>query len=217
MSNHHSTLGLQPGASQEDIKKAYRKLATQYHPDKQDTGDEEKFKQISEAYRVLSGKDKSPRQQHQEFSWNDPFRHMHNFMNNAAKNYNFHRTRIQKPPEEDKGVVVGLNLNIEEIKKGKEFKIEYKKSKLCQDCKGVGGEEKIKCSTCNGTGKIRETYSEKNISFATEFTCSSCGGAGEEIKNECKTCKGNGFVVYLEKLEFEVKEKKKNETKNKKR
>ena len=205
MSDYYADLGLQPGASQEEIKKAFRTLAAQYHPDKE-TGDEEKFKQINTAYGILSGKAQPPRQSQRNANY-DPFAHMHAYFNDMNRQY-AGRWQRRKPPEHDREVGVELSVSIEDIKNGKEATLKYQKSKLCEDCNGIGGKEKETCKDCQGKGVVRKTHVGDNVTFSTDFPCPTCQGRGESIKESCSVCNSQGFVVYSEELTVEIKEKK---------
>ena len=211
MSKYHDILGVSPGATLDEVKKAFKNLALKHHPDK--GGNEEKFKEITEAYEVLSGKRQTQPQDHYspfQGGFGFDFGHMQDIFDhinhNHASGYPFRASR--KPPERDRDINIEFNLSIEEIKQGKAFEIEFHKSRKCDKCNGVGGKEKIKCSKCNGYGKVRQTQQTGNSLFVTEFPCSDCKGAGLSIKDPCKACNANGFIVYSEKLGFEVKGKK---------
>jgi DnaJ-class molecular chaperone len=210
IAKYQEVLGLDPSGhySNSDYKKRYRDLAMTHHPDK--GGDEQRFKEITEAYEILTGKRQPPRNEvpppgpHFDFgSIEDLF------------GFGFRRPQTgrpfraaQRPAEHDRDIGVGFNLSLEEIRAGKTISIEYEKSKNCNDCNGVGGEKEVICNICNGTGSVRQTQQHGNISFSTEYPCHQCGGAGSRIENPCNACHGHGFVVYRESMIVEVKERK---------
>lgn len=207
LSHWKEILDLDPSVDHTDqeIKKAYKKQALKHHPDH--GGDEEKFKEITEAYEYLTGK-RTDRQQvppdWQPFHGFDPF---DIFGRNPFRN----RSRSTEcPPERDSQINVELTLSIEEIKNGKVFgPVEYQKSKPCEECDGIGGKTKIRCQTCGGTGQIREIQNATGNSFVGYIrTCHDCGGVGVSIEEPCKACSAKGYVVYSERMQFEVKEKK---------
>lgn len=198
MANYHETLGVSPGASQDDIKKAYRKLALEHHPDK--GGNEEQFKKITEAYEYLSGKRKS-RVDHDERPFDFP-EGFENFM------YGFGPRQHPRPPSSDAGVGLQFALSVEQIKQGKTHNFQYVKSEDCVDCKGIGGTSKQKCLDCNGFGARQRTERRPNGAVMSIVGCKKCNGFGFEIINPCKTCNSSGFVTKQYILKFEVKETK---------
>lgn len=196
MANYHKTLGISPGASPDDIKRAYRKLALKHHPDK--GGDEEQFKKITEAYEYLSGK-RNGRLDYDErpFDFPEGFQH---FM------YGFGPRQQPRPPSTDAEVGLQFSLNIEQIRQGKTHNFQYTKSEDCVDCKGVGGESKNKCLDCNGFGVRQRTERRSNGAVMSIVGCKNCNGFGFEIVKPCNTCNSLGFVTKQYMLKFEVKE-----------
>jgi len=206
MKEHYDRLGVSPGASEDEIKKAYRKLAMAKHPDK--GGNEEEFKLINESYSILTGKqinrNAPPPAGPSGFgSINDIF----DFINRQhGQGMGF--KQAARPPSNDSEINLTLNVTVEDIKSGRTYGIEYHKSKPCADCGGVGGKEKETCSNCGGRGVVTQVQTQGNARYMTSFPCNICGGAGCSVKDPCKTCNAAGYVVYSEKLEFEMKEKK---------
>lgn len=202
MEKYYKILELNPGASQEEIKKSYRKLAKKYHPD-HEGGSEEKFKEISEAYSVLSGKQPSKEPQFQGFDMGfNPFSDFEEMFRRAQSKRN-----VQRPPEKDEDITLQLNLDIQTIKQGKEFEIQFQKSKNCDKCNGIGGKEKTKCQQCNGQGRVRFEQRNGNFFMSNVVDCNNCNGSGQIIKDICNDCNGTGFTVHSENLKFEVKSK----------
>jgi molecular chaperone DnaJ len=197
MSKHHAILGVKPGASPEELKKAYRERAFETHPDRND-GKDEKFKEVTEAYETLTGK----RQTHDP-GWN-PWQHMHDMMNDlnrqTAGRYKKHR-----PPSEDKDVHVDFRLSVEDMRKGGVYDVKYNKSKPCDKCNGIGAEKKETCPNCNGTGQVKREERTANVSFSTVYPCPNCAGEGNSLVNPCKPCDAQGFVIYSDSIKFEVK------------
>jgi molecular chaperone DnaJ len=198
---YHEILGVQPGASPEDIKKAYRKLAMEHHPDR--SGNEEKFKEITEAYEILTNKRGGahpgpggiPR---------DPWEHIYEQMQNMNQQF-AGRWRRHRPPSKDEDVYVDFRLSVADMKNGGTYDVRFNKSKDCPDCNGIGGEKKELCDACKGNGKTATVNQERNMHVI--HTCPVCAGEGQKIINPCGTCEAQGFVVYSEEVKFTIKAK----------
>jgi molecular chaperone DnaJ len=164
MNEYYSILGLEHGASQEDIKKSYRTLSKKYHPDLNpgDEESEEKFKKVVEAYEVLTGKQK-PKVE-------NPF---------AGNPFN---TRSYKA----RPIKLFVELTLEEAYHGVSKEINYTIKDTCKKCSGDGGFEPIKCNQCDGSGHIQQG--------PFIFTCNNCNGNGKFYKNVCYSCQGQGHV-----------------------
>jgi len=206
MSQYHSILGVNPNASQDEIKKAYRKLAMEHHPDK--GGDPEKFKEISEAYETLTGK----RQQKQTYHTNqgNPFDSIFDFMARATQKHkaaeSYRRERLSRPPPLDSDIRINLGITAEDIKKGRICKIKYTKSEDCSKCSGKGGKERYNCGTCHGSGFVESNPNGSNFfQFNHGEPCDNCKSLGYVIKDECSACDAKGFVIKDETLEFEIR------------
>lgn len=210
--DYYNILGVDKDANKEEIKKAYRKMAVKYHPDKQG-GDEEKFKEVSEAYQILS--DDSKRSQYDRFgttdnsnfngygggfgNFNDIFDMFTNFGNfggDFGSNFGFNYNTSQSHRNIKKGNNLRINIDItlKEVRDGKNTKIKYTRKEKCNSCKGHGG-DLSKCSNCNGTGKIKRVIN--NGIFGKQIiqkTCNHCNGTGQIVHNICNTCKGDGYI-----------------------
>ncbi len=205
--DYYEILGISKTSSKEEIKKAYKKLALQYHPDK--GGDAEKFKELSEAYAVLT--DDVKRQQYDQFghvgfdqrySQEDIFRNV-NFDDIFSEIFGGrsggifdmffggggHRERRGNDLRYD------LEISFEEAAFGSEEKIRIPRLIECDECEGTGAEHKetTTCSKCNGTGEIRKTTRTPFGMFSQVSTCRECEGTGEVAKSRCKTCRGSGL------------------------
>jgi DnaJ-class molecular chaperone len=182
MEDFYQILGVNENASQDEIKKAYRKLAVEHHPDK--GGDENKFKKISEAYDTIG--DENKRSQYNNQRRNpfagmggggfNPFEDMFNQM---------HTQRKRAVPDKIIEVVVGAV----ESYKGNEKTITYERNHNCGGCNGTGG-ERVNCSSCGGSGVITQQIGTGLFTQIIRTHCGSCGGRGFSYKTTCGTCHG---------------------------
>ena len=216
--DYYELLGVDRGASAADLKRAYRKLARQYHPDANpnDQEAEAKFKEISEAYAVLS--DESARARYDQFGHEglrsggmggDPF----NFdLNDIFENFfggnpfGGGRTRrpAGPPPGEDQEIV--LDLTFEEAIFGVDRKVELQTAVGCEQCSGTGAAEGTsarRCTGCEGSGQIQQMRQSLLGQMVTTTHCPRCGGLGEEIPNPCPQCRGEGR--YRDSMSYEVR------------
>lgn len=209
----YEVLGVQKNASPDEIKAAYRKLAMQYHPDRNRDNPEaeEKFKEVGEAYEVLF--DSNKRQRYDRFG--------HEGVSGAAGRGGFEhfdlsdalrmfmeqgfgfgdlfsggrRGGSRKPRGRD--LQVKLDLSLEETAAGVTKKIKINKKVTCETCDGSGGEagsQPTKCNTCNGIGQVRQVTQSLFGQFVNVGTCPDCQGGGEIVSSPCKECRGDGRV-----------------------
>ncbi|MDD5253989.1 MAG: molecular chaperone DnaJ [Candidatus Nanoarchaeia archaeon] len=217
--DYYEILGIEKNSSKEEIKKAYKKLALKYHPDRnKESGAEEKFKEISEAYAVLS--DETKRSQYDQFghagfdqrySQEDIFRGA-NFDDIFSEIFGenifggsifdmFFGGRKRKSRGTD--LRYELNITLREAAKGLEKKIKINRKTLCKECDGTGAEELRRCNNCNGSGQEKITRRTPFGIFTQVSTCSKCKGNGEEIIKKCKHC-DNGLVNETKELKINV-------------
>ena len=213
--DYYQVLGVDKSASADDIKKAYRKLAMKYHPDRNpgDKSAEEKFKEVGEAYEVLSDADKRSRYDSYGFAGVDP-----NFNPNAGGGFGggfggagfdfgdifgdffgggaSSRSASQNAPRRGENVMARLELTFEEAAFGCEKEVSAPRIENCPNCHGTGSADgQIEtCSRCHGTGQEQVVQSFMGMRMQTATTCSQCGGRGKIIKTPCGTCKGKGKV-----------------------
>ena len=213
--DYYEVLGVDKSASADDIKKAYRKLAMKYHPDRNpgDKSAEEKFKEVGEAYEVLSDADKRSRYDSYGFAGVDP-----NFNPNVGGGFGggfggagfdfgdifgdffgggaSSRSASQNAPRRGENVMARLELTFEEAAFGCEKEVSAPRIENCPTCHGTGSADgKIEtCSRCHGTGQEQVVQSFMGMRMQTATTCSQCGGRGKIIKTPCSTCKGKGKV-----------------------
>ncbi len=214
--DYYEVLGLAKSASAAEIKKSYRKLAMKFHPDK-NQGDkvaEEKFKEASEAYEVLSDTNKRSRYDqfghagmsgafgHQGgFRWSD-FTHGGDFsdvfegegFSSFFGNMFGGGRRSGRRSNRGEDLQIKVSLTLLEIAKGCEKKIKLKVKEACQKCGGTGAADGKKevCQQCGGTGQVRQVQNSLFGRMQTVVECPGCAGTGQKIKNVCKSCGGSG-------------------------
>ena len=211
--DYYEILGVSKSASADELKKAYRKLAMKYHPDKNkgDKSAEEKFKEISHAYDILSDEQKKAaydRYGHDAFTqggnggggagagaggfdFSSGFADIFEDLFSGGRG----NSRQQQQQQNSRGADLRYNLSVslEESFKGKSETVKITTAASCDTCKGSGaanGSKPITCSTCGGAGRVRVSQGF----FVTERTCTSCGGMGKTIKDPCRNCAGSGRV-----------------------
>ena len=213
--DYYEVLGLQKGASADEIKKAFRKLGKQYHPDLNPGNKEaeEKFKEINEAYSVLSDADKKAKYDAYGHAGVDPnaaggfdggFGGFGGFDFGDASDifssfFGGAQTRSNRnSPTRGNDRAVRITISFEEAVFGCKKDIRYSRVERCDDCGGTGAQKGTSpetCTTCGGTGTIRTQQRTVLGMMQSSRPCSVCGGTGKVIKNPCSTCRGNGMVT----------------------
>jgi molecular chaperone DnaJ len=214
--DYYETLGCQKGASIEEIKAAYRKLAKELHPDKNpgDHTSEHKFKEISEAYDVL--KDEQKRAAYDRFGHaafeQGGGRGANGFGFDFASSFTdifddlfgeFTGGRRGRRQNRGQDLRYNLEITLEESFRGRQAQIKVPTAIACEACSGSGAEAGTKpetCPTCSGNGKVRAQQGF----FTIERTCPSCRGSGRVIRNPCKVCHGSGHVQKERTLAVEI-------------
>ena len=217
--DYYDVLGVSKTANDDEIKKAYRGLAKKYHPDVCKEPDAEaKFKEVQEAYEVLS--DSTKRQQYDQFGHEGPMGGAGGF-----DGFNFgggfggfedifssffgggSRRKSSTGATRGRNIKTTITLTFEEAAFGCEKEITLSKLETCKDCSGTGamsGKDIETCSRCHGRGRV---VVEQNSIFGrvqTETTCPNCGGKGKTIKNKCTTCHGEGRIKVTSKLKVKI-------------
>jgi len=196
--DYYDVLGVSKTASANDIKKAYRKLAKEYHPDK--GGDEQKFKEISEAYETLS--DDQKRSNYDRFG--------HDAGNRDGNPFSGFRNPFGGGFSMEPEVKVGqdmsliIKLTLEETFNGVNKTYNYTRKTKCQPCSGKGGEGSVSCTACGGSGRTISVIRTPMGMIQQIITCQVCQGDGETYKTQCQTCKGEGVVNTKETIEVNV-------------
>lgn len=203
--NYYDILGIEKNATEDQIKKAYRKKAMEHHPDK--GGDEAKFKEATEAYDVLS--DENKRSQYDRygkvdgnngfggFSMDDIFSQFGDIFGGGGFG---NRQRVRKGS--DLRAIVSVTL--EEILFGTNKKIKYKRYKSCDPCGGKGGTDEKVCTTCGGQGQRVFTQQTPFGRFQQVSACNDCSGTGNVPLNKCKTCNGEGVINQDEEVSVDI-------------
>jgi molecular chaperone DnaJ len=192
--NFYDVLGVKETASQDEIKKQYRKLAKENHPDA--GGNEEKFKKISEAYDTL-GDDNKRRQYDQRrtnpFGGGDGFEDMFGSMfNNRGK---------QARPVHTTNITVQVGV-LSSYNSGKQT-LNYRRQGKCNPCNGSGG-DKTTCKVCNGSGIVVKQFGSGMFVQLMQTACDSCGGKGFHFVNACFACNGNGTSTEIKALDISL-------------
>ena len=232
--DYYEVLGVYKGASADEIKKAYRKLAVKYHPDKNpgDKEAEEKFKEAAEAYSVLSDADKKAK--YDQFGhagvdgagpdFSGGFGDLNDILNDlfgggfggfgggfggfgGFGGGRGGQRQQQQRVYKGRDIRVRVKLTLEEIAKGVEKEISIEKSVPCPDCGGRGAKNSsdVKtCPACNGTGQVQRVVNSIFGQTVTYSTCQQCGGEGKIISNPCRTCNGTGLVRKRETIKVKI-------------
>ena len=200
----YEILGVQKNASDDEIKKSYRKLAMKYHPDrnKDDKESERKFKEVSAAYEIL--KDSEKRSAYDQYG-HDAFRQggggqgfgvFGGGFSDIFEEFfggGFGGQSRQRGPQRGNGLRYNMSVSLQEAYSGKKSQIRIPSYEGCDLCSATGSVDKSgpsTCSTCGGQGKVRSTQGF----FSIERPCPTCGGEGSSIKNPCLKCSGTGQV-----------------------
>lgn len=232
--DYYEVLGVSKGASQEEIKKAFHRLAHKYHPDK--GGDEKKFKEVNEAYQVLSNAEK--RAQYDQFGrtfsggagpgWDDMGGSAWNWSwNNAPQGdaeFDFEdlgdvfesffsfggggaRRATKKDVRRGKDIKIDIEINLEDTLKETIKKVSLAKMVACHRCLGNGAEPGTKvneCFACRGTGQVQQIKKTMFGSYTAFATCPECKGDGNRPEKSCNVCKGDGRIKGKEDIEITI-------------
>jgi len=225
--DYYEVLGVSKNATEDDIKKAYRRLAMKFHPDTNKDNPkaaEEKFKQISEAYEVLIDKDKRARYDqfgHEGvsnafrtggFDWSD-FTHYGDISDifggsgfGGSIFDQFFGGRARAAPQEGRSLRYDVEITLEEAAKGIEKELRIPHSVQCEECRGVGakaGDYKT-CPTCKGSGQVQRGQKKGYTSFVTISNCPTCRGTGRQVTKHCAKCGGAGVTQATSTLQVSV-------------
>ncbi len=221
--DYYEILGVSKNAQADEIKRAYRKLAREYHPDvNKESGAAEKFKEINEAYQVLSDPNKRSQYDYygtaggpggfgfEGFDFGESFRGFEGFGEfTDLFDVFFGRERTGRRTARERGADLryDLRITLEEAARGAEKEINVTHFASCPTCKGSGakpGTKPIRCSSCKGTGQVKRTQRTILGSFTQITTCPTCRGSGETISSPCQTCHGEARVKKSHKVKIKI-------------
>jgi len=212
--DYYNVLGVDRNASDDEIKKAYRKMAMKYHPDKNngDAESESKFKEAAEAYDILSSPDKKAN--YDRYGSDGPsgggfggFNMMDDifsqfgdlFGNSFNQRYNG-----QRPQSKGSNLRIKVSLTIDEILKGASKKLKYKRQDKCTTCDGKGGTDVKNCIPCNGSGQRTVVQNTPFGQVRQATSCPDCAGSGQQVHNKCNDCRGEGTILKEQTVDVEV-------------
>ncbi len=222
--DYYDILGVDKNATEAELKKAYRKVAIKFHPDKNpdDATAEEKFKEAAEAYDVLSNPQK--RQRYDQYghagvggaagggggfggnmNMEDIFSHFGDIFGGGFGGFGG-GGRSRQRVNRGSNLRIKVKLTLEEILKGADKKIKVTKYVACSTCHGTGAESggTQTCNTCHGTGQVMQVVNSFLGQMQTATTCPQCGGEGKIIQHKCKSCHGNGIVKGEEVISLSI-------------
>ena len=207
--DYYEVLGLQKGADDGAIKKAYRSLAKKYHPDLNpgDAAAEEKFKEVNEAYAVLSDPEQKAKYDQYGHAAFDPSSGFGGGGFGGFGGFGGGGSRRRNGPVRGDDIGVHITISFEEAAFGTKKDITYNRIQKCPDCDGSGAEKGTSpesCPQCHGSGQMRVNQRLGGMQFQTTTTCSNCRGSGKIIKSPCKNCNSKGYVKVSKKLEVNI-------------
>lgn len=208
--DYYKILGIDRNATKDDIKKAYRKIAMKYHPDRnsEDPDSESKFKDATEAYDVLF--DDNKKRNYDTFGTADGgFNSGQGFgysMNDIFSQFGDVFSDFFNRKSQNKGndLRVSINVTIEDVINGASKKIKYNRKCKCSGCSGTGGTDTRTCRSCNGSGHRVVVQNTPFSQIRRQIICNDCNGTGTEILNKCKVCNGEGTEIKSETVEVDI-------------
>lgn len=212
--NYYEILGVSKDATQEELKKKYRKLSLQYHPDRQQGKSEEevaesekKFKEVVEAYDIL--KDPEKRRHYDKYGTVDNHTvDIDEYIRQMAHGFGFGGMRSRPQVTKGKSVLGTAYMTIEELYNNSEITFKYKRHIPCKKCSGSGSKSgKIdQCPHCHGSGRILQQMAQHGGMMIYETTCPYCNGVGKLCNDPCDNCNGSGLEIVEETMKIKIPE-----------
>jgi len=224
--DYYEVLGIQKGADEATIKKAYRTMAKKYHPD-MNPGDKEaeaKFKEVNEAYEVLSDPEKKSRYDQFGHAGVDPsaaggaggfgggfggFGDVGDIFESFFGGGFGSSSARANAPRQGSDIEIEADITFEEAAFGVKKELSFKRIEICTDCNGTGakkGTSPETCSECRGTGQVKQVQRTMLGNMMTSRPCTKCGGKGKIIKTPCPTCYGKGVAAKNKKIKLDIPE-----------
>jgi len=201
MKDYYKILGVDRGASEFEIKKAYKELAKEHHPDH--GGNEERFKEISGAYSVLS--DDKKRQEYDN-PVRDGFGPFSDFFGGFGSfNIRNRREHVANMPRKGQTLKYEVEISLYEAICGGNRDFGYGFKDMCLKCSGIGGINKKECEICKGNGLITSMSQQGNVSMVNQSICLACGGRGFTVIDSCDECSGTGIINKEDKIVLKLK------------
>ena len=210
--DYYKILEVEKGASEEEIKKAYRKAALKHHPDKNQGNkeSEERFKEAAEAYEVLSDPDK--KLQYDTYGSADPrgggqYRgggdfNMEDIISQMFGGGGFGRRN--SGPKQGSDLKIRVQVTLHDVLNGVEKKLKYRRNEVCQPCSGTGGTNITNCPACNGSGQRTTIQNSPFGRVQSVQPCNVCNGSGKQIANKCTHCRGEGVQSKEQIVDVEI-------------
>lgn len=195
--DYYTILGVEETATQDEIKKAYRNLAKENHPDK--GGDEELFKQISVAYDIIGDEEK---RQRYDIERKNPFKGTGGGFETSFQEM-FNSVFNQKRQQRTHTTNITINVGVLESYFAQKKNITFKRKTNCETCSGSGGDKRV-CPTCNGAGQTLRQVGNGMFIQMVSVQCNGCGGFGYALVNPCFVCSGNGTKDEMKNIEIKI-------------
>lgn len=208
MKDYYEILNVKKDATANEIKKSFKKLAKQYHPDRNPNNKEaeEKFKEINEAYEILGDEEKrknydmygDPKGEFEDIDMSQIYR---GFKNMFRRGF----TGFEREKRVGTDLLIQCRISFKDSVNGVKKTVKFKRHGICDECKGSGSADgkRTTCPVCNGFGVITEERGDKFYRIVEQHTCPKCFGAGKIMTNPCKKCSGKGFSEIEKELEVE--------------
>ena len=207
--HYYKALGISENATDDEIKKAFKKLSLKYHPDRQQGKSEdeikkaeEQFKIINEAYSVLSDTEKRHNYDATGDETYNPFNQFNPFNPWGGRETNPYAS--QKQAAKGRDIRMRVPLTVYDLYNGCHKKVKYQRYIRCVNCHGAGGFGQKRCQSCHGTGYFVRQSRQGGMFYTQTTTCPTCNGRGTDFDNKCPTCNGEQLVIQEKTIELEI-------------